>query len=109
MSVSKYEVILSFDARQDIYTTVIYLEQDKPKLTAENWKKRIIEALESLSQMPHRCPGVFEEEDIGGEIRSLLCHPHKIMFEISEKDKRVVVLRIYHERREPLTLENLGL
>lgn len=108
MSVSKYEVVLSFDARQDIYRTVIYLEQDKSLLTAENWKNRIINALELLSQMPHRCPRVFEDEDVGGEIRSLLCHPHKIIFEISEESKRVIVLRIYHEHREPLTLEDFG-
>ena len=108
MSASRYEIVLSLDAKQDIYTTIIYLERDKSKLAAENWKTRIITALESLSHMPHRCHRIFEKEDMGGEIRSLLCHPHRIIFEISEERKRVVVLRVYHERREPLTIEDFG-
>lgn len=106
MSVSQYEVVLSLDAKQDIYTTAIYLEHDKSKLAAENWKKRIITVLESLTHMPQRCQRIFDEEDIDGEIRSLLCRPHKIIFEISEENKRVVILRIYHERRQPLALKD---
>ena len=106
MSASQYEIILSLDARQDIYTTVNYLEQNQSKLVASNWRTRIIAALESLSHMPQRCRRIFEKEDISGEIRSLLCHPHRIIFEISDERKRVIILRIYHERREPLALKD---
>jgi len=62
MSASRYEIVLSLDAKQDVYTTIVYLERDKSKLAAENWKTRIIAALESLSEMPHRCHRIFEKK-----------------------------------------------
>jgi plasmid stabilization system protein ParE len=59
--------------------------------------------------MPARCAVILEAQDFPYELRQLIFHSHRIIFQIVETRKTVVVLRVYHGSRERIRLEELGL
>ncbi|HZT35044.1 MAG TPA: type II toxin-antitoxin system RelE/ParE family toxin, partial [Nitrososphaera sp.] len=68
------------------------------------WFLRLREAIDSLAEMPKRCPLAPENASVPFEMRQLLYgrkpHLYRILFTI--EDEVVYVLRIRHGRRRHL-------
>jgi hypothetical protein len=66
-----------------------------------------VEASYSLEDLPERCPSIPEQSEFTFEIRHLLYFSHRIIFAIEGAKKRVVIYRIYHSARLPLSEDDL--
>jgi plasmid stabilization system protein ParE len=68
------------------------------------WLEGLKDALDSLSQLPHRCPHAPESVVFPFEVRQLLygrkSHQYRVLFTIDADT--VIVLHIRHGRRLPL-------
>lgn len=102
-----YRVRLSLQARQDVQETADFLRDNAGVERARKWKNGVLEAIESLSEMPSRCAVAEESAEIGVELRHLIHRPHRIIFRVQEATQTVDVLRVYHWARAPLQLEDL--
>jgi len=98
-----YRVELRPRAEQDLETLFRWLVQQAP-LRGPQWVARLEEAIDSLREMPERCPIVWEFSQPTITVRKLLFgrypHVYKIYFTI--ESNTVSVLHIRHgARREP--------
>lgn len=66
------------------------------------WWDGLLEAVNSLEELPGRCPTIPEAKHFPGELRHLLYASHRIIFEV--EPGLVTVLRVYHGARKALRL-----
>ena len=71
--------------------------------TAERWFRGLVEARYSLETMPERRPMIPEQPEFRFEIRHLLYGSHRIIFAVESEEEVVVIYRIYHGARRPLS------
>ncbi len=71
---------------------------------ADVWSRGLDDAFASLESMPERCARVREQEFTNLQLRQVLYHSHRIVFEIRKPDHVVRVLRVYHSSRKPFTI-----
>lgn len=102
-----YKVRLSLQAKQDVREATDYIRANANLERTRKWKNGVLEAIESLSEMPTRCAVAEESAEIGVELRHLIHRPHRIIFRVQEGTQTVDVLRVYHAARAPLRLEDL--
>jgi plasmid stabilization system protein ParE len=73
--------------------------------TGLRWFRKMKETINSLSQIPERCPLAPENDEFTYELRQLLYgrkpNVYRILFTID--GDTVIVLRIRHGRRQPVT------
>lgn len=69
---------------------------------AERWFRGLVQAINSLEDLPERCPVIPEREEFSFEIRHLIYFSHRIIFCVEREKKRVVVYRVYHGSRQRL-------
>jgi len=78
-----------------------YIAKDSPQ-NASNMVGRLLDAMESLDQMPYR----FHVAEIRGRedprIRLLAVNPYLVIYEVDENRKAVHILRIRHSSQRPL-------
>ena len=68
---------------------------------ADRWFRGLGEAINSLGELPERCPMIPEQEDFSLELRHLIYYSHRIIFRVQQDANRVIVYRVYHgSRRE---------
>ena len=67
----------------------------------------LFKAILSLDQIPARCPGIDEAQELGFPARHLLYGKgrgvYRIIFHIREDEQHVRVLRIWHGFRDAIT------
>lgn len=68
-------------------------------MAADAWLDEMIAAIESLSEMPARCPTAPESRPPRLIVRHLILGNYRILFTI--RDRYVRVLGIRHSSREP--------
>jgi len=102
-----FKITVSPKARADILEAASYIQQTRSPQASSQWKASLTDAILSLKDMPSRCPKASESDDVGLEIRALLHHPHRILFRVVDDKKTVEIMRVYHEKREPLAAENI--
>ena len=91
------------------------LEEQYQELAKQNsqaaatWFNRFVAALQSLDQMPERCPVARESELVGKEIRQLLfgkrAGKRRVFFAIEADTVRILAIR--HSARSDIPLEDL--
>jgi plasmid stabilization system protein ParE len=59
-------------------------------------------AIESLAEMPRRCPAIPEAGEFQEELRQLHHFSHRIVFAADDPTMTVTVLRVYHAARDRL-------
>lgn len=97
-----YQIKITEFAETDIDDAVAYILLDSSQ-NALQWLSGIEEKILTLQEMPKRCPLAPESEKIGRELRVLLYHKHRIIFDIDEEKEVVRILRVWHSaRREVL-------
>ncbi|MDZ8223878.1 type II toxin-antitoxin system RelE/ParE family toxin [Nostoc sp. ChiVER01] len=97
----KYRIEISSVAEFEADSAFLRLSQVTSPLRASQWYAELLEAIDSLSQMPKRCPLAPENEYFSQEIRQLLYgrgrNSYRILFTILE-DQEVSMVRILHIR-----------
>ncbi len=97
----KYRIEISSVAEDEADRAFLRLSQIISPTKANNWYAGLLQAVESLSQMPKRCSLARENEYFNQEIRQLLYgrgnNSHRILFTILEGEE-VSTVRILHIR-----------
>ncbi|HMB95937.1 MAG TPA: type II toxin-antitoxin system RelE/ParE family toxin [Tepidisphaeraceae bacterium] len=103
-----YTVIIQPPAEADIESAYQYIRTDS-KNAADRWLLGLINAIQSLENMPNRCGLARENREFKEEIRQLHYgrrhNSYRIIFVVHVK--RVLVLRVLHGARESIYPEDL--
>ena len=105
----KYRIEISSVAEAETDSAFLQLSQATSLTRASQWYSGLLQAIESLSQMPKRCPLARENEYFSQEIRQLLYgkgrNSYRILFTVLE-GQDVSTVRILHIRHA--TQQTLG-
>jgi plasmid stabilization system protein ParE len=97
----KYRIEISSVAEAEADSAFLRLSQLTSSTKANQWYSGLLQTIESLSQMPKRCPLARENEYFSQEIRHLLYgrgrSSYRILFTIVEGQETATV-RILHIR-----------
>lgn len=97
----KYRIEISSVAEAEADNAFLQLSQVTSPTRARQWYSGLLQAIESLSKMPKRCPLARENEYFSQEIRQLLYgkgrNLYRILFTILE-GQEVSTVRILHIR-----------
>lgn len=103
-----YAVRLTARAEADAYHAFEYIRQIAPG-GAERWQRDLFGAIQTLTEMPKRCPLIPEAEAAGHTVRHLLygnrTGTYRIIFDAEEDSKegpRVRALRTWHGARDSI-------
>lgn len=95
-----YDVKITDSALLDAQEYVQFIRYKKREpLAAERWFRDLVSAIFSLEELPSRYALIPEAAEFSSELRHLIFHSHRIIYEIDEAHKNVNVLRIYHGSR----------
>ena len=108
-----YRISFTAPAEADAYAAYEYVRKAAPE-SAEKWLRGLFLIVQTLEEMPTRCPLIPEAEEIGHQARHLLYGKRKgiyrIIFDIeeqSEEGPRVRVLRVWHGARDAITAQDI--
>jgi len=105
----KYCIEISSVAEAEADSAFLRLSQATSPARASQWYSGLLQAIESLSQMPKRCPLARENEYFSQEIRQLLYgkgrNSYRILFTVLE-GQNMSTVRILHIRH--VTQQTLG-
>jgi plasmid stabilization system protein ParE len=96
----KYRIEMTAEAVAELHDAYLWIRNDSPN-HAVRWRLRILEAMQTLANMPERCEIAPESEHFHQEIRQLLFGKksgvYRILFTI---DRDVIyILHIRHSAR----------
>ena len=109
----KYRIEISSVAEAEADSAFLRLSQVTSPTQASQWYAGLLQAIESLSQLPKRCHLARENEYFSQEIRQLLYgrgrNSYRILFTILEEQEgaTVRILHIRHASQQTLG-EELG-
>jgi plasmid stabilization system protein ParE len=108
-----YRVSLTALAEADAYKAFERIRDISPG-RAEKWLWDLFAAIQTLDEMPTRCPVIAEADALDHPARQLLygkrTSTYRIIFDIQEQsneDPQVRVLRIWHSSRDAITIEDI--
>jgi plasmid stabilization system protein ParE len=106
-----FQVNVSPSAMADIENIYLWLKEQNSTFS-EQWFNELIEVIDSLAQLPIRCPLAPESQELDIEVRQLLYRKSKrmivrILFGIS--GSQVSVYRIRHTSQQYLSKEDFDL
>lgn len=94
-----YEVKLAAAAEADANSIYDWVAAEAPR-QGPAWFDGLIEALLSLDRLPLRCPQAREAAEAGRDIRCLVFgrtkNRYRIIFEVDERRRTVLILHIRH-------------
>jgi len=97
----KYHVEISSVAEAEADGAFLRLSQVTSPAKASQWYSGLLQAIESLSQMPKRCPLAGENEYFSQEIRQLLYghgrNSYRVLFTVLE-EQNISTIRVLHIR-----------
>lgn len=95
----KYQINISERALRDM-EAIYHFIGAAHSLQANEWFKRLEEAIYSLETMPKRCKKLDNHADIRYLNFGIQPHSYKIIYQITEKHKIVNILHIRHGARQ---------
>lgn len=95
-----YTVFIEPPAYVEIEEAYLFIRQDSPG-NANRWFNSLLKAIDSLQEMPRRCPVAPENDVFEEEIRQLIHGSYRILFTIDGSE--VHVLHVRHGARRHLT------
>ena len=84
------------------YAAFIRDEHQSPE-AAYRWLDGLYTAIAKLDETPNRFPVIPEANELGFPYRSFMYHSHRIVYAVHDEEQRVMIHRIYHGARRPLT------
>ena len=110
-----FRVEIAPRAFNDLDEIADYIKRNGSFRQAQEWFQSIIDAIQTLRDMPSRCPVADESEDLGQEVRVLLHgrrnRKYKVYFSIEHKGRspgKVCVFHVRHWARKGLTADEVG-
>jgi len=97
--VTFYDVITLPRAERDIEAAYGWMMNHAPSV-ADAWYDDVFAAIDSLGEMPQRCPLAPEAKYFKQEVRHLILGAYRILFTVDERNVRVMTIR--HVSRKPL-------
>ncbi len=88
------------------YAAFIRDEQNSPE-GALRWLDGLHEAIKGLANAPNLFSVIPEAEELGYPYRSFLYHSHRVVYAVEDNAQLVVVHRVYHGARQPLSETDL--
>lgn len=105
-----FRVDLTDTAEADVDSVLAWFVEQKATEAGGRWFSQLMSKLRTLESRPERCPVASESDELGLEVRELLFgrrrHKYRILFRMTTNV--VVILRIRHAARGPLTHMELG-
>ena len=96
-----YKICYQAAFKKDLKQIVEYLvEQTQDFRKGEELAEEIVEAAESLSEMPYRYPVYTPLRRLKGEYRKFPFHHWYLYYQVDEEKKTITVSRIVHARRK---------
>ena len=95
----RYGVIVTPEAESGIVAAFRYILERSP-VNAEKWLRALYKKIDSLEQMPERCPLARENEYFEDTLRHLVSKSHRIIFRIDEEKRMVQVLYVRHAKQQ---------
>jgi len=97
-----FRILISTKAEVDMDSAADWWATNHSAKQAERWYNSIHHAIQTLSEIPERCPLAAENEFTDREIRNLLFGvsskpTHRVIFYLDEQD--VIVVRVIHTSR----------
>lgn len=109
-----YRVSLSARAEADAYAAFAHIREVAPQ-SAAKWLAGLFAAIETLNDMPDRCPIIPEADELGIVVRHLLYGKrtsiYRIIFDLQETSEvvpHVRVLRIWHGARDAISAKDIA-
>jgi plasmid stabilization system protein ParE len=109
-----FDVLITDEAFADLDAITDFIKHQASIDMARKWFGAIIVAIETLKEMPGRCPLAPEADELGDDVRFLLHgrrnRAYRIYFKIhqnTESGGSVQVFHVRHWARKPLTNEEL--
>ena len=111
-----FEIVITDEALADLDSITGFLKRTAGLNPARKWFSSIIGAIETLADLPSRCPIATDLDDLGDEVRLLLHGPknraYKVYFKIlleecTASGGTVFVFHVRHWARKPPTNEEL--
>lgn len=103
-----YLIEISSVAEAEADSAFLRLSQVTSPEKAKQWYEGLLKAIESLSEMPKRCPLARENKHFSQEIRQLLYgrgrNSYRILFTVIESDQvaRVQIFHVRHAAQQTL-------
>lgn len=94
-----HRIVFTEAAREQAKAAARYIaEQGSPQVATE-WLDGLIEAIESLATLPHRC-GLARENDLfpDAELRQLIFKSHRVIYTVIGDE--VTILHVRHGRQD---------
>lgn len=106
-----YRVEFTERATRDL--EALYLEKEAAEgQAASRWFDGLEVAVGALRDFPHRCPAAPEGRKMRRQLRHLLYgkkpHVYRVIYEVEDGQKTVLVLHIRHGARRKLKWADLG-
>lgn len=95
-----YQVEISERAQLEARSAALWMAQFS-EAKATTWFFELSEAMQSLENMPFRCPLAPETESFGFEIRHLIFGKYRILFTV--EDETVYILNVRHSAQKTLS------
>jgi plasmid stabilization system protein ParE len=109
-----FEVLITDEAFADLDSIASFIRAHASIDVARKWFAAIVSAIETLEEMPSRCPLAPEAGELGEDVRLLLHGPknraYKIYFKIQQPGSSRASVKVFHVRhwaRKPLTDEEI--
>lgn len=103
-----YKVRVTEFARQDMQSARDFIfDKSQSRAIYQRWYSAVKQALRELRDFPSSHPTIPESESIGRTVRESFIHSHRIIFTVDEATKTVIVHRLYHSSRKPLTRQQI--
>ncbi len=97
-----YEVIIDSEAEADLKNAAGWMGQYSPE-KATIWYFEMLSVIDSLQNMPFRCPLAPESTTLDTPIRHLIVGKYRILFVVL--DEKVFVLRVRHSAQDVLQID----
>ena len=92
-----YDVIISSKAKQalDDHIQHIAIEKSEP-INAARWLKKALDAVDTLTAFPNRCPIAPENRFSKHTVRMLIVDASSFLYRVDEEAKTVRVTHFFH-------------
>lgn len=91
-----YSVLLTPEAETRLLHAFQHIQQDSPEI-AERWLREVYVKIEALATLPRRCAVAREQPYFPDrELRQLIHHSHRVIFEVHDATSTVRVLYVRH-------------
>ena len=105
----KYNVEVGRTASQDINAAATYLaEQLRTPSAARHLLKNVFDCIDSLEQLPARCPVIDEPILEAQRLRMIPVHSYLLFYQIDEAAQTVHVLRFLYGKRNWVSILKTG-